>query len=215
MHFTNRASAGRLLGERLIHLRGQHPLVLGIPRGGVPVAAPVASALDGDLDVLLVRKLRTPGAPEVAMGAIDELGHVLRLPHDADQARDPQSKADWDAEVATQAAAIRTRRQLLSGVRPPAVLRGRLVILVDDGVATGATMRAAVDAAKRQGASRVIVALPVAAADALEGLDRVADEVVCLHVPAWFTGVGAFYDDFGEVSDAEVVALLRPATPAS
>jgi len=140
---------------------------------------------------------------------------VLRLPHDADQARDPQSKADWDAEVATQAAAIRTRRQLLSGVRPPAVLRGRLVILVDDGVATGATMRAAVDAAKRQGASRVIVALPVAAADALEGLDRVADEVVCLHVPAWFTGVGAFYDDFGEVSDAEVVALLRPATPAS
>jgi putative phosphoribosyl transferase len=100
-------------------------------------------------------------------------------------------------------------------VRPPAVLRGRLVILVDDGVATGATMRAAVDAAKRQGASRVIVALPVAAADALERLDRVADEVVCLHVPAWFTGVGACYDDFGEVSDAEVVALLRPATPAS
>lgn len=213
MHFTNRAEAGRLLGQRLSNLRGQHPLVLGIPRGGVPVAAPVAAALAGELDVLLVRKLRTPGAPEVAMGAIDEAGHVLRM--HPDEVRDAASESAWTAEVATQAAAIRARRRVISGVRPAAPLRGRLVVLVDDGVATGATMRAAVDAAKRQGAARVIVALPVAAADALAMLDGVADEVVCLHVPAWFTGVGAFYEDFGEVSDAEVVALLRPTTPAS
>jgi len=213
MHFTNRAEAGRLLGQRLSHLRGQHPLVLGIPRGGVPVAAPVAAALAGELDVLLVRKLRTPGAPEVAMGAIDEAGHVLRM--HPDEVRDAASESAWTAEVATQAAAIRARRRVISGVRPAAPLRGRLVVLVDDGVATGATMRAAVEAAKRQGAARVIVALPVAAADALAMLDGVADEVVCLPVPAWFTGVGAFYEDFGEVSDAEVVALLRPTTPAS
>lgn len=213
MHFTNRAEAGRLLGQRLSHLRGQHPLVLGIPRGGVPVAAPVAAALAGELDVLLVRKLRTPGAPEVAMGAIDEAGHVLRM--HPDEVRDAASESAWTAEVATQAAAIRARRRVISGVRPAAPLRGRLVVLVDDGVATGATMRAAVEAAKRQGAARVIVALPVAAADALAMLDGVADEVVCLPVPAWFTGVGAFYEDFGEVSDAEVVALLRSTTPAS
>jgi len=213
MHFTNRAEAGRLLGQRLSHLRGQHPLVLGIPRGGVPVAAPVAAALAGELDVLLVRKLRTPGAPEVAMGAIDEAGHVLRM--HPDEVRDAASESAWTAEVATQAAAIRARRRVISGVRPAAPLRGRLVVLVDDGVATGATMRAAVEAAKRQGAARVIVALPVAAADALAMLDGVADEVVCLPVPACFTGVGAFYEDFGEVSDAEVVALLRSTTPAS
>ena len=209
MHFTNRTAAGRMLGERLAHLRGQHPLVLGIPRGGVPVAAPVAVATEGDLDVMLVRKLRTPGAPEVAMGAIDEAGHVLRM-HPA-----YGGDAAWEAEVSTQADVIRARRTLLSGVRPAVPLRGRLVILVDDGVATGATMRAAVAAAKRQGAARVVVALPVAAADAMAPLEATADEVVCLHVPEWFTGVGACYDDFGEVSDAEVVALLRPATPAS
>lgn len=209
MHFMNRTAAGRVLGERLAHLRGQHPLVLGIPRGGVPVAAPVAAATEGDLDVILVRKLRSPGAPEVAMGAIDEAGHVLRL-HPGHV-----SDAAWEAEVRTQAAAIRARRTLLSGVRPAVPLRGRVVVLVDDGVATGATMRAAVAAAKRQGAARVVVALPVAAADAVEPITAAADEVVCLHVPAWFTGVGACYDDFGEVSDAEVVALLRPTTPAS
>ncbi|MBM3782103.1 MAG: phosphoribosyltransferase [Acidobacteria bacterium] len=213
MHFTNRAEAGRLLGQRLSHLRGQHPLVLGIPRGGVPVAAPVAAALAGELDVLLVRKLRTPGALEVAMGAIDEAGHVLRM--HPDEVRDAASESAWTAEVAAQGAAIRARRRVISGVRPSAPLRGRLVVLVDDGMATGATMRAAVDAAKRQGAARAIVALPVAAADALAMLDGMADEVVCLHVPAWFTGVGAFYEDFGEASDAEVVALLRPTTPAS
>jgi len=209
MHFTNRTAAGQILGARLAHLRGQRPLVLGIPRGGVPVAAPVAAATEGDLDVILVRKLRSPGAPEVAMGAVDEAGHVLRL-HPGHV-----SDAAWEAEVRTQAAAIRARRTLLSGVRPAVPLRGRVVVLVDDGVATGATMRAAVAAAKRQGAARVVVALPVAAADAVAPLEAAADEVVCLHVPAWFTGVGACYDDFGEVSDAEVVALLRPTTPAS
>jgi putative phosphoribosyl transferase len=211
--FPNRRAAGQLLGERLQHLRGRHALVLGIPRGGVPVAALVAAAVAGELDVMLVRKLRTPGAPEVAMGAIDEAGHVLRThPEDAP---DAVWQAGWDAEVAAQTAAIRARRKLLSGVRAPTPLDGRLVVLVDDGVATGATMRAAVEAAKRQGAARVIVALPVAASDALTMLDEAADEVVCLHVPAWFTGVGAYYEDFGEVSDAEVVALLRPSTPAS
>ena len=213
MLFPNRRAAGQLLGERLQHLRGQHPLVLGIPRGGVPVAAPVAAAVEGELDVMLVRKLRTPGAPEVAMGAVDEAGHVLRTHPEA--ARDAAWQAAWDAEVAAQTAAIRARRRLLSGAGAPAPLHGRLVVLVDDGVATGATMRAAVEAAKRQRAARVIVALPVAASDALAVLEEAADEVVCLHVPAWFTGVGAYYEDFGEVSDAEVVALLRPSTPAS
>ena len=213
MHFANRADAGRLLGERLQYLRGQHPLVLGIPRGGVPVAAPVAAAVEGQLDVMLVRKLRTPGAPEVAMGAIDEAGHVLRL--HPQQPCDGAGEAEWNAEVATQTAAIRARRRLLSGVQVATPLHGRVVVLVDDGMATGATMRAAVDAAQRQEAARVIVALPVAAAEALAVLRGVADEVVCLHVPEWFTGVGASYGDFGEVSDAEVVALLRPSTPAS
>lgn len=204
--FVDRVDAGRQLGRVLLHHRGTDALVLGLPRGGVPVAAEVAAALDAELDVLVVRKLGVPGHEELAMGAV--AGSGLRvLNHDVLSRLDlPTSVVE--AVTARAAALVADRERAYRGDRPPLVLRGRRVVLVDDGLATGATMRVAVRAVTGAGASPVVVAIPVAPPSACEALRSVADEVVCLQTPASFVAVGAWYDDFSETPDGEVRSLL-------
>jgi predicted phosphoribosyltransferase len=190
----------------LLHHRGTGALVLGLPRGGVPVAAEVATALDAELDVLVVRKLGVPGHEELAMGAV--AGGGLRVLNPDVLAR--LGLRDEVVEAATERAAAQVAERELTyrGGRPPLVVRGRRVVLVDDGLATGATMRVAVRAVTGAGASPVVVAVPVAPPPACESLRAVADEVVCLRTPSAFTAVGAWYDDFSETTDDEVRELL-------
>ena len=205
--FTDRAEAGRALGAALVgRWAGEVPVVLGLPRGGVPVAAEVAAALDAPLDVLVVRKLGTPGFPELAMGAIASGGirvlnpSVLRL------------RAVDDAAIERVAAGelveLERREREFRGDRPRPELSRRTVVLVDDGLATGATVRAAVEAVRTTAPARVVVAVPVGAPDAVALLENVADEVVCLHAPPHFSAVGAHYRDFTQTTDDEVRALL-------
>jgi len=190
-------------------------LVLGLARGGVPVAAPVADALDADLDVLIVRKLGLPGQPELAMGAITGVGEAIhtvrneRFLHGVDE---ETLEAVRDREVKE----LRRREQAYRGDRPPIDVRDRTVILVDDGLATGSTMRAAVEAVRQQGAARVIVAVPVGGVDSVRRLSTIADEVVCAWFPYDYSAVGQAYHDFDPVPDQEVREVLarwrdRPA----
>jgi putative phosphoribosyl transferase len=209
--FADRAEAGRLLAERLAALRLEAPLVLALPRGGVPVAAEVARALSAPLDVAFVRKIGAPYQPELAVGAVaDGIEPEIVLNDDL------VASLGIDAEfIAAQArrelASIERRRTQYAPLRARVDPAGRAVIVVDDGVATGMTMRAALRHLKRRKPARLIAAVPVASRDALEMLEREADEVVCLSAPRDFGSVGAFYRDFGQVSDEEVAALLRAA----
>lgn len=210
--FANRNQAGRALAEALQHYYGRgDTIVLGLPRGGVPVAAEVATALDLPLDVMIVRKVGAPFQPELALGAVASGGvtvfnqEIVGLLGGEDKLR--QYAADQLEEVAR-------REQRFRGDRPPLELRGRTVILVDDGSATGASMLAAVRATRALGAQRVVVALPVAAPEACQKLDHEADEVVCLSTPALFRAVGEWYVDFTQTRDEEVVDLLKKSRPA-
>ena len=204
--FSDRVDAGRQLGEALRHHRGSGALVLGLPRGGVPVAAEVAAVLDAELDVLVVRKLGVPGHEELAMGAV--AGGGLRVLNDDVLARLRLPPDVVDAATARAAAVVAERERDYRGRRPPPDLRGRPVVLVDDGLATGATMRVAVQAVSGAGGTPVVAAVPVAPPPACEALRALADEVVCLRTPPSFVAVGAWYDDFSETSDAEVRSLL-------
>lgn len=200
--FQDRADAAHQLAIRLAHLRGQRPLILAVPRGAVPMGVILAQALGGDLDLLLVRKLGAPGNPEYAIGAVDEAGHVYVNP-DVAAHLDAQYLAE---ETARQQALITRRRALYGAARiDPA---GRLVVMVDDGVATGATLIAALEATRARQPARLLVAIGVAPPDALVRLRARADEVVCLQVPENFSAVGQFYRDFGPVTDDDVTALL-------
>lgn len=208
LYYRNRRDAGAQLATHLGHLKGRHDVVvLGLPRGGVPVAAEVARALAAPLDVCLVRKLGVPGHEELAMGAIAEGGtevvsetllQDLGLPRSIVEAAAARERIELDR----RARLYRTDRSALSP-------EGRIVILVDDGLATGATMEAAVHALRARKPARIIAAAPVGAREACERLASVADEVVCPRVPEPFSAVGQWYADFSETSDQEVRSLLN------
>lgn len=205
MRYVDREQAGEQLATQLAPYAGREDvIVLGLVRGGVPVAAKVATALAAPLDVLVVRKLGVPWAPEVAFGAIGPGGVIVHNPEVEDYVAGPEAQ-----EVTADAAAEVTRREeLYRRGRPPLSLRGRTAIVVDDGLATGATARAAVAVVRGLDAARVVVAVPVAGADAMAMLREIADEMVCPLVPADFDAVGRFYNAFPQISDEEVIELL-------
>ncbi|WP_454727549.1 MULTISPECIES: phosphoribosyltransferase [Cupriavidus] len=217
--FADRREAGIYLGRHLAGLGygaaalGEAPLVLALPRGGVPVAFEVARLLEGRLDILLVRKIGAPGYPELALGAVVEGDAGGGAPHtvanDDPWTRRALDSGAFDAERGRQLDEITRRQQRYRGGAPVPALAGRTVIVVDDGVATGATMRAALAGVRGAGARTVVAAVPVASAQGLASLRAAADEVICLNVPASFGAVGAFYLDFRQTTDEEVVALLR------
>jgi len=206
--FKNREEVARQLADRLAAYRGQHPLVLGVPRGAVPMARIIADALGGDVDVILVRKLRAPAQPELAIGAVDESGSVLKGRY-FDVVSDQQARE----EVCTQRELLRTRRELYTRAQKAIDPAGRLVIIVDDGIATGSSMLSAIRSVRRRRPQKIVVAIGVAAPASLANIREEADEVVCLHSPEEFFAVGQFFGDFSEVTDDMVVAALaRPAT---
>lgn len=208
MTFANRTDAGRRLAARLAGLRGASVVVLALPRGGLPVAAPVAVALGAPLDVLPVRKLGVPWQPELAMGAIAEGGVQVIEDHVVTgsglSSRTIEDAAERERPALGRATAYRDGRE-------PVPLEGRTAVIVDDGLATGATARAACIAARARGASRVVLAVPVAPAHWALPMHDVADECVALHVPADFHAVGQAYDDFSPVTDAEAFAAMAEA----
>jgi predicted phosphoribosyltransferase len=207
MAFENRAEAGRLLAGRLGKYRDRRPVVLAIPRGAVPMGKVVADTLNGDLDVVLVRKLRAPHNPELAIGSIDETGAVYL---------DPETRDLWDdryleAQKATELEALRRRRQLYEPTGAPVDVAGRVVIVLDDGIATGSTMIAALRAVRARRPAKLVAAAGVASAEALRLIRREADEVVCLETPEILFAIGYHFRDFSQVTDEDVVATLREA----
>ncbi len=204
--YRNRREAGEKLAEALEDLRWRPDLlVLALPRGGVPVAEPVARRLGAPLDVYVVRKIGFPGHEEFAMGAVASGGVVLLNP--AIVERVPEQELHWALERAVRE--LRERERLYRGNRPPPSVRGRAVVLVDDGLATGATMRAAAEALRRQGPREIIVAVPIASRESCEALAREVDRVVCAATPEPFQAVGLWYDDFSPTEDDEVEEILR------
>jgi putative phosphoribosyl transferase len=206
--FSDRADAGRRLAARLTPWRGPDVVVLGLPRGGVPVAAEVAAALDAPLDVIVVRKLGIPFQPEVAMGAIGEGG--ARVLDDILVARAGVSQAEVDEVERRERATLDARVARFRSGSERLDLTGRTAIIVDDGIATGATATAACQVARRLGATRIVVAVPVGGPDAVHRVDG-ADEIVCLFQPTEFQAVGAYYRDFGQTSEDDVASLLASA----
>jgi putative phosphoribosyl transferase len=211
MRFRDRADAGQQLGRRLSNYAGRSSvIVLALPRGGVPVACEVALQIKAPMDVWLVRKLGVPGHPELAMGAITEGGiRVLN--------RGVISMFEVSGNVIEQVARreqleLERRARLYRGDRPAPTVRGRIVILIDDGLATGSTMQAAVAALRQRAPAQIIVATPVGATTTCEELRQIADDVVCLSTPEPFNAVGLWYEDFSETSDEEVTRLLSAAT---
>jgi len=208
--FENRADAGRQLAERLTHLADQDPVVLALPRGGVPVGYEVARRLGAPLDVFVVRKLGVPGREELAMGAIascdsrvveEDVVRRLRIPH------------EWiDHVAAREAMELRRRERLYRGDRPLPPLKGRTAIVVDDGLATGATMRAAARGVRRLGPRWLVAAAPVGAPDSCAAVAREVDELVCLERPAYLMGISRWYLDFPQTTDEEVRLLLSRAS---
>ncbi len=215
MLFSDRSDAGRRLAARLMDYKAENPIVLGLPRGGVPVAAEIASALGAPLDIILVRKIGVPYQKELAMGAVVDGGHPTIVRNEDVIAAAGIADADFRSACDAELAEIERRRRAYVGGRKPAEVAGRTVIVVDDGLATGATMRAALRAVKMRKPKRLIMAVPVAPSDTLFEMAGEADDAVCLETPDFFGAIGVYYADFSQVADEEVVALLAKsaATP--
>jgi putative phosphoribosyl transferase len=204
--FEDRNDAARQLAEELKQYRGQNPLVLAIPRGAVPMAKVIAGELGGSFDVVLVRKLRAPFQPELAIGSIDESGWTYIADHAASTGA---SKDYIESEKQAQMETIRKRRNQYTPIRPPGSIGGRIVIVVDDGLATGSTMISALHGLRARNPAKLICAVPVAPPDTLKKVEKMADEVICLEVPDYFMAVGQFYRNFSQVEDEEVIEILR------
>lgn len=211
--FADRAEAGRRLAERLKGLDAQQSVVAALPRGGVAVAAEICAATGAPMEIILVRKIGAPGQPELAVGAVSD-GAATHWTINRDVADSfGLSDADIRARGARELAEIERRRVLWLGKRARVPFAGRDVVIVDDGVATGATVRVAIEAARAAGAKRIVLALPVAPPDALTELSARADETVCLATPRPFIAVGAHYSDFPQLSDAETATILARFPP--
>jgi putative phosphoribosyl transferase len=211
MKFRDRTEAGQQLSSRLLHLKDDSPVVFALPRGGVPVGMAISVALGAPLDVLLVRKIGAPGQPELALGAVVD-GAPPQIVFNEDIVRELGVPADFITDqLADQLKEIERQRRRWLLERTPLLPRGRTAILVDDGIATGATVRAALLALERAGAARRILAAPVAPAEVAEALRSLSDEAVFLIEPQIFGSVGTFYDDFRQVEDSEVTTLLDRA----
>ena len=209
MPFSNRSQAGHKLAAALAAYRRQNPVILALPRGGVPVAAEVAAALDAPLDLILVRKIGVPFQPELAMGAIVDGGSPI-IVRNEDVIRQARiAEADFKAVADAEFAEIERRRKRYLGSREPAEVAGRTAIVIDDGVATGATTRAALRATRMRGPKRLVLAVPVAPTESLAELRGEADEVICLEDYELFGAIGFYYSDFRQVSDDEVIAILK------
>lgn len=211
IQFDSRNDAARQLAKALARYRGRNPLVLAIPRGAVNMGRVLADELGGELDVVLVRKLRSPFSPEFAVGAVDESGWTYVADH---AARSGADSAYLEREKNAQLETLRKRRAQYTPARPPIDAKDRIVIVVDDGLATGASMIAALHSARAKQPQRLICAVPVAAPDSLERVRPLADELVCLEAPEEFYAVGQFYRDFPQVEDDEVVATLAQRSKA-
>ena len=217
MPFHDRRDAGQRLAAALAGYAGQNPIVLALPRGGVPVAAEIARSLGAPLDLVLVRKIGVPYQPELAMGAVVDGRRPLVVRNEDVIHAAGVTEASFAAVRDKELAEIQRRRQRYIGNRPHPDLAGRIAIIVDDGIATGATTRAALQAVRSQRPARIVLAVPVAPASTLADLRGEADEIVCLEKYEPFYAIGAYYTDFGQVSDDEVIAALAqsPAVEAS
>jgi putative phosphoribosyl transferase len=208
MKFTDRAEAGCRLAGKLAHLRDRRPIVLALPRGGVAVGFEIARALEAPLDVVLVRKIGVPWQPELALGAVSD-GPRAETFIDVALAKELPLPARYvEEETARQLEEIERRRDIYCAGRPPLEINDRTAIVVDDGIATGATMRVALRAARRRGPAHLVLAVPIAPPQTLADLGREADEAVCLDTPSMLGAIGFYYRDFHQMSDAEVTDML-------
>jgi predicted phosphoribosyltransferase len=207
--FLDRADAGHRLAKALAEYKGRHAVVLALPRGGVPVAAEVAAALDAPLDLILVRKIGVPYQPELAMGAVvDGLAPIVVRNEEVLRVSGTTA-SEFDEVCEKERAEIERRRKLYIGDRPRAEITGGVVIVVDDGIATGTTTRAALQAIRKQKPKELVLAVPVAPRETVAELRGEVDDLICLETPDPFLAIGYFYRDFEQVSDEEVIAILR------
>lgn len=213
MRFADRTEAGRKLAEVLRGTVDPPVSVFALPRGGVPVGLEIAKALDAPLDLVMVRKIGAPGQPELALAAVADGPHPELVVNEEVMRATGATREDLERRAEAELAEIERRRRRYLGGRPRAPIAGRAVIVVDDGIATGATMRAALRSLRRGRPRELILGVPVAPPDTIERLRPEVDRIVCLYTPEWFAAVGQFYDDFSQTTDEEVVRALAEAPP--